>query len=85
MLQVVNEPQQDPSQTGGMLDTYYPDALKAVRDAEAALGVSTLIVAQTARPELNTMSRRRSPATIRVTPASAFNVLDIGDRSALRR
>ncbi|ORY70599.1 glycoside hydrolase superfamily, partial [Leucosporidium creatinivorum] len=40
MLQVVNEPLQDTSKTGTMLSEFYPNALKAVRDAEAALGIS---------------------------------------------
>ncbi|KAM0750485.1 glycoside hydrolase, partial [Meredithblackwellia eburnea MCA 4105] len=41
MIQVLNEPiQSKPDEIPGLLDSYYPAAQKAIRDAETALGVT---------------------------------------------
>lgn len=56
-----------------MLSEFYPNALKAVRDAEAALGVRSGLEKHV-EPSNLTSYTPRSAATTRATPASAFSV-----------
>ncbi|EHK97475.1 putative Glucan endo-1,6-beta-glucosidase B [Glarea lozoyensis 74030] len=39
MLEILNEPSQDPSVTTGLLDQYYPGAYAAIRAREAKIGI----------------------------------------------